>query len=262
MHDPRDPRDTDLARALDAMAPTAAPPPVAFDLASAVRRRIECDQLAERRRRRHPRQTVLAAAAAVVTLIGGAVGIARVATATPPKSAVAAGRGHVAAAPPAAAPVPADTTTTPHRTTLAAVRDRLGFPVMVPAELGQPDAVIDQSKPGTPRVMLVYTATGAPSPVQVVETPGSDEYADAGDATLVHHEGFTGFWYEAPPHIGIAADRNGWLSGHPVRDWNTLLWQTSGITIRLDSKLSLPDAITLASSMTRADLEKNLRNLS
>ena len=280
--------EASIGRALEQVAAAVRPPAPSIDIATAVRARIEQEHAAAAGRHQH-RGRVLAVAASVAavafgatTLVSGGFGWSggRSASSGSPGS-VAAGvaapeapNAPNAAAPNAAASNAAGANSAPAassrgggaavHTSLGAIRDRLGFTLLLPAELGLPDTVIDQSRPGEPRVVLVYRpADGAPgSAVQVVETSGADDYRNVADAALVRHDGFTGFWYQAPRVGTVEADGNGWLSGRPIQRWNTLLWQSSGVTMRIDSQLPLAAAIAVASSMTPAELERSLRNLS
>ena len=151
------------------------------------------------------------------------------------------------------------------RVSLSHARSLVDFPVLVPERLGDPDGVYHESSVARGQVALVYRA-GADLPPAV---PGSDAgvvitefeaelqadvykklVAFSTELEGVTVNGEAGFWIEGAPHaieyIGPGGER-GRLPSRVVG--NTLLWNQDGLTLRIESSLSLGESLAIASSL-------------
>jgi len=131
------------------------------------------------------------------------------------------------------------------------------------ARLGAPDQVyIDQTQAGD-RVTLVYVSRPAipvsrdagVSAVVVVFRAQIDEslFAKVGAAGTRIEEvtvnGGRGFWLEGTPHQFFYRDPAGNPSPETLRlAGNTLLWEQSGVTFRLEAQLARDDALHIATT--------------
>jgi hypothetical protein len=137
-------------------------------------------------------------------------------------------------------------------TTLEAARNRLGFPVLlpaVPADLGQPDRVYVQER--GQMVILVWMEESNPETVRLSLheiAPGSvlvNKYQpQVLEKTSVN--GHEAAWVEGPYVVELA---DGDLTLRRLVEGNTLLWEAGGITYRLESSLPLEQALRIAESV-------------
>jgi RNA polymerase sigma factor (sigma-70 family) len=135
--------------------------------------------------------------------------------------------------------------------TLAQARAAASFPIGVPASLGAPERVetADPAPNGSPRVVSLFWRTGA---VRLDEFDGT---LDGGflksvrDAEWVQIRGEPALWMATPHPLeyvdraGVAHTETGRMAGP------TLLWQSDGVTFRLEGYASREDAIAVASSI-------------
>jgi hypothetical protein len=258
--------DRDLGAALVAVGRDLAVPEVP-DLAGAVVRRLEEPDHAPERRLialpglfRRPGRRVALALAAVLVLAG---------------SAVAGGllvRGvRILIAPDVTTPPPTPTVSGPlgrtlflgEEVTLAQAPQEVDFEVLVPTGVGLPEPVayVDDDPPGG-RVSLVYPAgPGLPEAEEAgvgmllmqfrgrLELPFLEKLVQADQVEEVEVAGSPGYWVEGE-HIVSYLD----VRGEPVEErarlaGNTRLWQVGEVTFRLESALSMEEAIRIAESM-------------
>jgi hypothetical protein len=151
------------------------------------------------------------------------------------------------------------------RVSLDAARARVDFDVLVPERLGSPDEVYYLEEVADGGVALVYRIRDGLPPAVEGSRAGAvitefrarlqpDVYkkvvAGATDIESVFVEGEPGFWIEGDPHVidyvGPGGER-GHLSSRLVG--NTLLWNEDGLTIRIESSLSLERSLDIASSL-------------
>ncbi len=152
-------------------------------------------------------------------------------------------------------------------TTLAAARQEVAWPVLVPAALGQPDEVYLQNPPTGPtggEVTLVYGPrpgiavsgqTGAG--VLVTEARGQvDEQFFGkmiGGGTTVQPvtvEGHQGWWISGSPHDFFFMDANGNFRSETMRlATNTLILDVDGTIVRLEGNLTEQQALETAASL-------------
>jgi hypothetical protein len=241
---------TDLGAHIDA--------PRDSDIASAVRRRIEASPA--RRLPMRPwvwtRRTVVFAV--VLVLLASSIAVASY-------LAVRGVRIRVGETPP-----PAATPTAPvgtalglgERSTLAAARAELAFPVRVPEALGAPDEVyLGRFVPGYQVTLLYRPRSGLPEArgtkaglllfqfAARVDRHAFDKFVAPGQIRNVTVAGAPGIWIEGT-HTVAWLDPAGNLMGDTVRlSDNVLLWQLGRVTLRLESALPMQDAIRIAASV-------------
>jgi hypothetical protein len=269
--------DNQLERALvEIGARLEEPPPV--DLASAVGRRLRSGQASPRRRvlvfRPRPAfggltrwRTVAVAAAAVIVLVAGVLVFSPGA-----REAVAGWLGlrgvriEVTPQPPPGRPSlsPGPAPNLGPRVSLAEAERQVGFEVLLPslAEVGRPDEIHVQPLFISDQVFLVYRArpglpaadaTGVGLLVSEFRARLDEDFykkISAGPASVefVMVRGEPGYWIEGLHEVSYL-DRN----GVPVQDstriaGNVLLWERGDITLRLESALSLQEALRIARS--------------
>lgn len=280
--------DADLERRLTALSREVAYPPTP-DIAGRVRQRIALAP-PPARPRRWPRLALAVAAALLLaaivfaasprlrTAVAGRLGLPGVniiqATAVPVPPPTAT--------PLAGAPLPATATPSPvgaeldlgARVSLAAAQRRVGFPILVPAALGPPDAVyialpsatpVPNSPPAPPGglVTLVYRPRPAlPAAAQTGVGLLLGEFRGRTDRvfltkmagpnttiTAVTVDGAPGFWLAGQPHEFLYEDPSGVVRSQTLRlAGNTLLWQHGALTLRLEADVDEATALRLAAS--------------
>ena len=137
-------------------------------------------------------------------------------------------------------------------TTLEQARERFSYPILLPqepADLGEPDRVflqeddqllilvwLDPAEPGRARLSLHEIA---PDSVRI------EKYQPRVlDYTRVN--GHTAAWVVGPYLVVLSS---GDLTWRRIVDGNTLVWEADGITYRLESNLSLGQAVQIAESL-------------
>jgi hypothetical protein len=149
--------------------------------------------------------------------------------------------------------------------TIAEAEQALGFEVLVPASprLGEPDAVYLHPTAADGMVSLVYgEREGIAARADGVAVLVTEFRADV-DETLakkVAQSGSTvewvdvgssrGYWISGGPHVFLYRVPGGDIGEEQMRlVGNALIWQREGLLLRLESDLSLRDAIELAESI-------------
>lgn len=238
--------DEELTRALSALGPLIEP----HDVAAAVSRRLTEEPQRLRARDRfsiQPRGRRVVVVALAILLIGATV--------------AAGSRLVFGAIEIRETDTPSDSTTAlpetgpnlGRRTTVDAAGAAVGFDVLVPAGLGEPDGVfIDVDASHVSLTWLpdasVPRIPGTPWGAILIEFGGDDvqamKEASIGGAEWVDEGGVRGYWL-AEPHVLQLAD------GTLFRvHGNVLLFQSGGTTLRLESGLDQAAAIRLAASMS------------
>jgi hypothetical protein len=170
-------------------------------------------------------------------------------------------------------PRPAPAPTTPPgenlslgvETTLDDARERVDFPIRVPSVLGlaDPDRVFYSGFPTGGRISLVYraqpdwlpeaSATGVG--LLVTEFPGDIEpdlmkkLTTQGQVKPTEVNGRPALWVRGP-HTLFFVDKDGRQQADTLRlSANALIWMDGDTTMRIESELSLVDALTIAESM-------------
>ena len=151
-------------------------------------------------------------------------------------------------------------------TTLERAEATAGFDVLVPeTDLGEPDAVFVAGDAGDERVSLMYRAgRGIPETretgvgILITQLEGIPEVPVLGKVLdedtgvrQVQVGDSTGYWVSGAPHVLMNyRDADGDLRRQWARlSGNTLLWESGGVTIRLESELSMARALSIAESM-------------
>lgn len=149
------------------------------------------------------------------------------------------------------------------RITLAEARSAVSYPVLVPSDpaLGPPDEVyLSNAVPGG-QVSLVYRARpGLPSQSLLgagmlvtefqasLDRPFIEKLVGAGSRVRgVSVNGSPGFWISGNPHDLTYVEPNGQVISDSVRlAGDVLLWQRGDITLRIESGLSMAQALLVA----------------
>ena len=254
---------------------SALPYPSTPDVAGAVRRRLAAESARPAPRAFVARRPRLAWAMAVVVLLVagllavpevragiiqflqvGAVRIFLVAPSPTPTSTVA----------PVSASTPAPTTATPRptpplvsslldlagETTLEDARARFGFPITLPAYpsgLGPPDRVFLQNF-GGPMVVLVWLDPAQPDRVRLsLHLLTCDVCATKGEPPVIQTTSVNGqpaVWTEGPYMLQLS---NGEIDLRRMIEGHVLIWADGPITYRLETELSLDEAVKIAESL-------------
>ena len=153
-------------------------------------------------------------------------------------------------------------------TTLTAARTAVGFPVLLPQSLGQPDEVYVELPPSGPadgEITLVYAARpGIPTSAQtgvavlVTEVRGrltSDSFGKVvGEGTKIEQvtlAGHSAYWIAGAPHVFYLIDSAGNTRYETLRlATNTLLIDEGGVIVRIEGKLTKAQALQLAASLS------------
>lgn len=148
-------------------------------------------------------------------------------------------------------------------TTLEEARGQLGFEPLLPAAPGLPEPVVYvDDDPLGGRISLVYPAgpllpeteeTGVGMLLMEfrgrIEQPFLEKLVRGDQVREVEVGGEPGYWVEGEHTLiyldegGVAFDERSRVAG------NTLLWQRGNMTLRLESALSMAEAIRIAESM-------------
>ena len=165
------------------------------------------------------------------------------------------------------APTPAGELDLGKRMSLSRAREAVAFEVRLPAVLGPPDSVWLDTGVSGGQVALAYES----SP-ELPAAPGTDlgalvtQFPDAevADQALkkvtgsqpgttfepVTVEGEQGFWVSGEPHVIAYLEPDGDIRNETVRlAGNVLLWESGGVTYRIESTLSKAKAIAIAESL-------------
>ncbi|HYJ70086.1 MAG TPA: hypothetical protein VEX15_20720 [Nocardioidaceae bacterium] len=132
---------------------------------------------------------------------------------------------------------------------LDAARDRAAFPIGVPTRLGAPDRV---QVADSARVVSLLYGSGRDA-IRLDEFEG--RWEPIFEKTIMI-EGVSvdvgaepGYWLPGP-HAVRYVDRDGHVHDETARlAGNTLLWQSAGVTYRLEGGLSRAEAVAIAASM-------------
>jgi Domain of unknown function (DUF4367) len=142
-------------------------------------------------------------------------------------------------------------------TTLTQARDSAGFPILLPTyppDLGEPTHVFRQNLGGV-MIVLVWTEPTQPDKVRLslqLIGPGSwaiEKFKPTTiEATKVN--GVDALWTTGPYLLEI---KNGQVDLRRLMDGNALIWQDGQITYRLETNLSMSEAVKIAESLKPAN---------
>ncbi len=150
-------------------------------------------------------------------------------------------------------------------TTLAAAQGKVGWNVVVPAQLGTPDEVYYQVDAPGGEVNLVYKSrpgikasgyTGVA--VLITEVSGKVDTnffgKMLGQGTTIEDvtvNGHRGWWISGQPHEVFFADANGNFRSETLRlATNTLLIDEGGLIVRIEGDLTKTQALEIATSLS------------
>lgn len=178
---------------------------------------------------------------------------------TPPATAATA---TVPASAPTATPVPSLSLGT--EVSLEEAQRRVPFRILLPAALGQPDAIyLDETRP-VPVVTLVYRPRPPEIPASQVAgvgllimqfqgSPDEPVFAKGvGPESVIEPvtvRNGPGYWITGGPHILIVRTPGGEWQDEPRLAGNTLLWVHRDLTLRLEGDISKETALLIAESM-------------
>lgn len=144
---------------------------------------------------------------------------------------------------------------------LAEAQAEAPFRILLPSEVGEPDAVYADDRSGVYRVSLVYRSDDASSAdhevglllTQFLARPDIDvAVKQVGPGTSVEHltvAGQPGFWISGEPHALAYLDESGRVVEDRVRlVGDVLLWQRGEVTLRLEGAASREAALDFAQS--------------
>lgn len=146
------------------------------------------------------------------------------------------------------------------RVTLEAAREIAPFPLLVPefARVGAPDAVYVQGPPDDPQIaflwgseqtfMLLLTQTRLER-FHTVRMRAIARKRLVVPPRFLHVNGSTGLWVEQMhEYLRVDAQGRDWFDhGRAAR--NVLLWNQSGVALRLEGRLSRQQALAVAATM-------------
>ena len=248
------------------------------DMTAPVRARIEGAPAAPRRRglRARPAFRTLALrsgrarpAIAYAAIVVALVAVATLATFPGVRTAVAdfLGIGGVRIERGGPLPTPAADLNLGESISLSEASERVDFDVLIPSELGEPDAVyLDPAvsggqvalayeagpdlpaAPGTELGALVTQFAGARADEDALKKVTTNDPGSSVEAVIV--DGTQGLWISGEPHTIAYLEADGDIRTDTVRlAGNVLLWERDEVTLRLESRLSRSEAVVIAESM-------------
>lgn len=165
------------------------------------------------------------------------------------------------------APTPAAELDLGEGVSLTQARDGVSFEVRLPHALGPPDSVwLDMGVTGG-QVALAYEATadlpaapGTNLGALITQFPDAEVEAAALKKVTGSQSGTTfepvvvgdeqGFWVSGKPHVIAYLEPDGDVRNETVRlAGNVLLWESDGVTYRIESRLSKTEALRIAESL-------------
>ncbi|MBE7553936.1 MAG: hypothetical protein HS126_22960 [Anaerolineales bacterium] len=140
-------------------------------------------------------------------------------------------------------------------TTLAQAQAQVDFPIRLPAypaNLGEPDWVFLQDFDG-PLVVLVWAKPDQPNQVQFsLHMLGPGTFAGKGPPVTVQETTVNGqraYWTEGPYLLQIRRNNRTENDVRRLIDGHVLVWTEAEITYRLETDLSLEEAVKIAESL-------------
>jgi hypothetical protein len=244
-----------LVSELRALSPRLDVPP-AGEQAAAVRRRLEAQQRPEARPRPIARWRPRSLSPRWRTALIVALTVVALAVAIPQSRAVIA---HVLRLDgvelrqgPGPSPAPHPSLPGEQRMSLEQARQRVAFPILVPAKLGRP-AAVTVSDGGR---VATLTYGGAPyGQVRLDEFDGHldpvyfEKFVQAGSATEVRLNGTKGLWITGPQEVVyVRSDGMFVQASARLTTGSTLIWGTPRVVLRLEGGFSKAAALAVAAS--------------
>ena len=141
------------------------------------------------------------------------------------------------------------------RVTLAQAERRVSFRLRVPSGLEPQRVYVDTFPPGG-RISFLYGSRARPRMlVTEFQATGTSTYAQKivpqkGTVEPVSVAGAPGLWIAGPAHALYYVDRRGGVDEETLRlAAQTLVWQRSGVTYRLEADVSKDEALRIARSV-------------
>ena len=147
------------------------------------------------------------------------------------------------------------------RVSLAEARERAGFPLAIPAALGEPDEVYVDTPPADGLVSMAWrarpelpraTETGVGALLTQFPARPEREFivkklAEGGVPVVeVLVDGATGYWVPGPHTVFLVTEGGSFIEDRARTAGNTLLWSRDGITYRLETALGMERALAIA----------------
>lgn len=140
-------------------------------------------------------------------------------------------------------------------TTLADARQQAGFSIVLPAyppDLGPPNHVYLQDL-GGPMVVLVWTVPGRPTQVRMsLHELSSNIWLQKFPPHVVQTTTVNGqpaLWTDGPYEVEVIVGDQVAYGSRRLVTGHVLIWATGSITYRLETSLTLPEAIRVAESL-------------
>lgn len=153
---------------------------------------------------------------------------------------------------PGPAPAPHPSLPGEHRMPLGQARQRVAFPILVPAKLGRPAAVTvsDSGRVAT----LIYDRTPY-GQVRLDEFDGHldqvyfEKFIQVGSATEVRVDGTKGLWVSGPQEVVyVRSDGMTVQASARLTTGSTLIWGTPRVVLRLEGGFTQAAALAVAAS--------------
>jgi hypothetical protein len=152
--------------------------------------------------------------------------------------------------------------------TLEEAQSAVDFPLSVPEQIGEPDAVYLSSRPSRGRVSMVWSgdeslpAAGA-SDIGLIYSQFALDLAENelfvksvmpdNRVRVVDVGGILGLWIDGAPHVITFEDAAGNIHEEETRlAGNVLMWERAGVTHRIETTLPAAEAVALAESLSPA----------
>lgn len=136
-------------------------------------------------------------------------------------------------------------------TTLEAAQDQAGFSLVWPPDYGPPDRVFYQVIDHGPLVILVWLDPDNPERVRLslhqMRCAMCVEKYQPTRIETTSVNGHTALWAEGPYLIRITS--RGDFDFRRLIDGHVLIWDADGVTYRLETDLTMDEAVTLAESL-------------
>ena len=141
-------------------------------------------------------------------------------------------------------------------TSLEAAREAASFPILLPtypSDLGAPDKVFYQQLAGGWGVFLVWFDPEQPDQIQLsLLLLGPGAFAGKGGPSLIEEttvNGVWAIWMEGEHSLVLQTGFNQYERMQLFVKGNVLVWEVDGITYRLESELTMEEAVRIAESV-------------
>jgi hypothetical protein len=135
---------------------------------------------------------------------------------------------------------------------VAEAADLVGFALLVPDQLGQPDGV----EVSADRVMVSMSWSTVAGPVRLDQFDGRLDFTMAKTspgAEFVAVSGGDAIWFERPHEVVVLDDQDNPRTESARLAGQTLIWPRGDTTLRLEGDLTREEAVAIAESATLSD---------